>query len=116
MNSLTWEFNLGLILLMTNSLIGWSGILVGIYLAKKTQKEYFITIGILIYILSWAMLALGIVLAGPEGLRISKHIFYKYGWSGVLIILIMIWACINIWKMKNPRRSPGGNNEKNTGS
>jgi hypothetical protein len=108
MHSLTWKFHLGIVLLTTNSFIGWAGILAGIYLAKRSGKKYFITLGFLIYLLSWGLLALGVVLAGPDGLRISKHIFFKYGWGGVLIILYMIWTCINILKMNEPKKNSRG--------
>lgn len=60
-------------MILTNQVFGWGGLLFFFYLEKKTNKKKYYIIGILIYLFSWFMLALGIVLAGPESVEKARN-------------------------------------------
>jgi hypothetical protein len=62
------RFRLGIILLAMNQPFGWGALVVCAVLAVKTQRPMFYLIGLGVYALSWGMLGLGVVLAGPEGI------------------------------------------------
>lgn len=87
-------------MLTTNQVFGWLGMLCSVYLAKKTRKNIFYSIGLLIYALSWGMLALGVVLAGPEGILFLKHIFAEYGWQAVAVLLLVACFCGYFWEQE----------------
>jgi len=88
----TLRFIVGMALLLTNSLVGWAGIIYSAYQAKKTGKKYYIGIGTGIYLLSWGMLGLGMYLAGPDGLTLTKKIFRIYGWKTASVATVLLTA------------------------
>lgn len=74
----SFKFWTGIILLTTNQLIGWGGVVFcGLMAAKTGKKSFWITTGVVIYAISWAMVPLGVVLAGPEGVTMVKQLFAK---------------------------------------
>src|SRR5512138_2696744 len=83
MEQYSTRFIVGMVLLTTNQFVGWGGIALCAYLAKKTCKKVYALWGTIIYALSWGMLFLGAWLAGPEGLRIAKKYAAKFGWWSV---------------------------------
>lgn len=68
------KFWIGIILLVTNQPLGWGSMLLCSALAVKTKKKFFYLLGIGAYALSWGMLGLGFLLAGPEGVRYSRSL------------------------------------------
>lgn len=68
------KFWIGIILLVTNQPLGWGAMLVCSALAVKTKKKFFYFLGIGAYALSWGMLGLGFLLAGPEGVQYSRNL------------------------------------------
>jgi len=70
------KFFLGIILIVSSSIIGWVGLFICNALALKFGKKMVILSGI-IYGLSWIPFGLGFILAGAEGVAYSKKIFKK---------------------------------------
>jgi len=93
-----------MILLTTNQVIGWAGIGASAYLAKKTGKKFWIAVGTGVYIMSWGMVALGILLAGKEGLDLSKSLLAKYG---LWLIPVALTAAAVIYYVKKNKKKTG---------
>lgn len=72
-----------MVLLLTNQVVGWAGLIGGSYLGKKTGKKIFFAAGTGVYAISWGMLALGAYLAGPEGVGLVKKLFRAYMWQTI---------------------------------
>lgn len=68
------KFWIGIILLITNQPFGWGAMILCGALAIKTKKKFFYFLGLAVYALSWGMLGLGILLAGPEGIKYSRDL------------------------------------------
>ncbi len=71
------KFIIGCILLVINQPIGWGGMVFFNSIAFKYHNSTYSYIGFAIYGLSWAMLGLGVFLAGPQGIAWSKSVFAK---------------------------------------
>ena len=71
------RFWIGIILLVTNQPLGWGVMLICNVGAVKNQSAILSFLGIGAYILSWGMLLLGLLLAGPEGIKYSRRLFKK---------------------------------------
>lgn len=71
------RFAIGCILLVINQPIGWGGMVFFNSIALKYHNVFYSYIGVGIYGLSWAMLGLGVLLAGPQGIVWSKALFRK---------------------------------------
>jgi hypothetical protein len=84
------RFIAGVILLLTNQVIGWAGMAVGIYLAKKFSRKIFYFLGVGIYGFSWAMLAFGAYLAGPQGIALVKHFFLRFRRETIILGIILV--------------------------
>jgi|GEM_PF-2533995 len=75
------RFLLGVILLVINQPFGWGALVVFALWAVKTQKAVFYLIGVAAYALSWGLLGLGVLLAGPEGIPYLWNLLGKtWGW------------------------------------
>jgi hypothetical protein len=74
---LSVKFWIGIILLVINQPLGWSVMLICNAGAVKNQSAILSFLGIGAYILSWGMLLLGLLLAGPEGIKYSRNLFKK---------------------------------------
>ncbi len=68
------KFWIGIILLVTNQPFGWGAMILCGALAIKTKKKFFYFLGLAVYALSWGMLGLGFLLAGPEGIKYSRDL------------------------------------------
>ena len=96
MNANFW-FYTGIVLLIVNAPIGWSGVILFTYLAKKSGKKKYYAFATAIYAFSWGLLAAGAALAGPKGVALVKQygkmypIIYYIGVAGILAIPISIW-------------------------
>jgi hypothetical protein len=75
------EFSLkcwiGIILLITNQPLGLGAMLICNALAIKKHNALFSFLGIGVYALSWGILGLGLLMAGPEGVKYSRSLFKK---------------------------------------
>ncbi len=74
------KFYIGIILLTTNQPLGWGAMLICNTIAIDKQNIFFTYLGFGFYALSWGMLGLGLLLAGPEGVRYSR-LLLKRGWQ-----------------------------------
>ena len=71
------KFWIGIVLLTTNQPLGWGAMLACDAIAINKHDEFFFYLGIALYALSWGMLGLGMLLAGPEGIRYSRLLLKK---------------------------------------
>jgi hypothetical protein len=74
------KFRIGIILLVTNQPFGWGAMLICNAIAIHRHNTLFFFLGIGAYALSWGMLGLGLLLAGPEGIKYSRSLLKKL-WS-----------------------------------
>ncbi len=65
-------FKIGIFLLVVNIPLGWMGIVVGSYLSAHFKNPRFHILSGILYGLTWVMLGVGIILAGPKGIEIAK--------------------------------------------
>ena len=91
-----------MVLLLTNQVVGWGGLIISAYLGKKTGKKAFYAAGTAVYAISWGMLALGAYLAGPEGIALVKGLFKKYmfGTISAAVIIVVGAAVFHILKRR----------------
>lgn len=73
------RFYIGIILLTINQPLGWGAMLICNAIALNRQDLFFTYLGLVIYALTWGMMGLGVLLAGPEGIRYSR-LLLKRGW------------------------------------
>jgi hypothetical protein len=71
------KFKIGLTLLILNFPVGYGGLLATGALAARTEKSFWLLVGLGCYIVSWIMLGLGILLAGTEGVKTAKNLWLK---------------------------------------
>ena len=74
---LSLKFWIGIILLMINQPVGWAAMLIGNTLSINTHDALFSYLGVGTYAFSWAMLGLGLFMAGPEGIKYSRSLIRK---------------------------------------
>ena len=73
----TAKFRIGIFLLVANQPLGFLAILVCNAIALRQHNAIFSFIGLGAYVLSWGMLGLGLLLAGPEGIAFSRSLLKK---------------------------------------
>lgn len=73
------RFYVGILLLMTNQPLGWAALVICNTVALAKHSFFFSCLGFAFYALSWGMMGLGALLAGPEGIRYSR-LMLKRGW------------------------------------
>lgn len=102
MRTYSLNFIVGMILLLTNQVVGWAGIVGGAYMCKRTGKKIYYALGTGIYVLSWGMVGLGAWLAGPEGIALLKILLKKYfiPTAGTALALLAAGA-FYYWKRRN---------------
>jgi len=80
------RFWVGIVLLTTNQPLGWGVMLICDAIAINRHDAFFFYLGIVLYAMSWGMLGLGALLAGPEGVRYSRFLMKKaLRWFGSFI-------------------------------
>jgi len=72
------RFCIGIVLLIINPAFGWGAIVIFNSLAIIESNEAFYFWGICGYIISWGMLGLGMILAGPQGLQYSRILLKRF--------------------------------------
>ena len=72
------KFWIGIVLLLTNSAFGWGAIVIFNSMAIIESDETFHFWGICGYVISWGMLGLGLILAGPQGLKYSRILLKRF--------------------------------------
>ena len=75
--ALSLKFWIGITLLVTNQPIGWGAMFIFNALSINKQNVLFSVLGFGAYLLSWGMLGLGLLLAGPEGIKYSRSLIKK---------------------------------------
>jgi hypothetical protein len=73
----TAKFRIGIFLLVANQPLGLLAIFVFNAIALRQHNAIFSFIGLAAYALSWGMLGLGVLLAGPEGIAFSRSVLKK---------------------------------------
>jgi len=74
------KFWIGITLLIINQPLGWGGMLICNALSISKHNALFSFLGIGAYALSWGILGLGLLMAGPEGVKYSRGLLKKL-WS-----------------------------------
>ena len=72
------KFRIGITLLLINYPVGWGGVSLCSTLAILNDNAKLHFVGIGIYTLSWLMLGLGLLLAGPEGIQYSRILLKRF--------------------------------------
>jgi len=70
-------FRLGIILLAINQPFGWGLLFLFAGIALYKQDRFYDFLGAGAYVISWIMFLLGLVLAGPRGIRYMRIGFRK---------------------------------------
>jgi len=74
------RFRLGVFLLVVNMPLGYLCLPLGVYVGHNIGKKGGVVVGIVCYALTWVMMGLGVYLAGPRGVHITRTYwknFYK---------------------------------------
>ena len=71
------KFWTGIILLITNQPVGWGAMFIGNTISFNKQDALYSFLGIGTYAFSWGMLGLGLLMAGPEGIKYSRSLIKK---------------------------------------
>jgi len=96
----------GIILLLTNQIVGWGGIAWGAYKARTTSNHWYYVYGKLIYLFSFGMLFLGIYLAGTEGLTFitsltdNQYLRIIFATGAILVIVIGGMWLFRWWRIR----------------
>ena len=72
-NTRSLRFKIGIALLAINVPIGWGGMALCALLAAWTHRKTWLTIGFVLYAVSWALLGIGFILAGHGGWIQVRH-------------------------------------------
>lgn len=84
----------GILLLFTNQLVGWAGVLLCAHLARKTKKNIFYASGTAIYALSWVMLGVGAILVGPEQINMVRNAMVAHQWATLSIFAVVLTGAL----------------------
>lgn len=70
-------FGLGIALIAVNMPLGWTGLLVFAALAAARREPRWIWAGVTVYAASWALLGLGVLIAGHAGVARAREILHR---------------------------------------
>lgn len=114
----TLKFWIGIILLVTNQPLGWGAMLLCGALAVKTKKKFFYFLGVGAYALSWGMLGLGFLLAGPEGVQYSRNLLKGLWMSPVgkvsVVFVVTLLVTLGYALLRRKRRKKRISSPSNT--
>jgi hypothetical protein len=91
---------IGIILLFTNQVVGWGGLIYFTYLGKKSKKKYFYALASGAYIASWGMLGLGAFLAGEEGIAFFRQVSREYTLETTFVSVLMLCTALLAYRWK----------------
>ena len=98
---MTLEQIIGIILILINVPFGWGGALLCGYYGQKTGKKFFYVLSVVVYILSWVMLSVGVLLCGkPYAEYIIENYVAKYIVPIVVICVIVSVILIFVYRKK----------------
>ncbi len=98
---MTLEVIIGIILILINVPFGWGGALICGYYGQKTGKKFFYVLSAVIYILSWIMLSVGVLLCGkPYAEYIIKNYVTKYIVPAVFVTLAVVIVFLFVYRKK----------------
>ncbi|MBN1823663.1 MAG: hypothetical protein JW803_05025 [Endomicrobiales bacterium] len=86
------KFIIGMIFLLTNNVVGWSGLAAGAYFMRRTGKKLFMSAGTFVYAVSWAMLLAGAYLVGPDGVCFARELLKKHRIESFIVFSLIIIA------------------------
>ena len=98
---MTLEQIIGIILILINVPFGWGGALICGYYGQKTGKKFFYVLSVVVYILSWIMLSVGVLLCGkPYAEYIIKNYVTKYIVPAVIVTLAIVIVFLFVYRKK----------------
>ena len=98
---MTLEQIIGIILILINVPFGWGGALIYGYCGQKTGKKFFYVLSVVVYILSWVMLSVGVLLCGkPYAEYIIKNYVAKYIVPVVFVTLAVVIVILFVYRKK----------------
>lgn len=98
---MTLEQIIGIILILINVPFGWGGALLCGYYGQKTGKSFFYVLSVVVYILSWVMLSVGVLLCGkPYAEYIIKNYVAKYIVPAVFVTLAVVIVILFVYRKK----------------
>ena len=98
---MTIEQIIGIVLILINVPFGWGGALLCGYYGQKTGKKFFYVLSVAVYILSWVMLAVGVLLCGkPYAEYIIENYVAKYIVPTVFVTLVIVIAILFVYRKK----------------
>ena len=98
---MTLEQIIGIILILINVPFGWGGALICGYYGQKTGKKFFYVVSVVVYILSWVMLSVGVLLCGkPYAEYIIKNYVAKYIVPVVFVTLVVVIVILFVYRKK----------------
>jgi len=73
----SFKFWTGVVLLLINQPMGWTALVICNGISVKEENLNYSLLGVGIYALTWAMLGLGFLLSGREGIKYSLLLLKK---------------------------------------
>ena len=67
------RFRLGIFLLVVNMPLGYLCLPLGVYVGHNIGKKGGVVVGVVCYALTWLMMGLGVYLAGPRGVHLTRY-------------------------------------------
>jgi len=107
MSGYSWRFIVGMVLLLTNQIVGWGGAALFTYLGRKTGRKIYFAYGTAIYAFSWAMLAAGVFLVGPEGVKLARQLMKSYGLEALVALAAILAGVIVYVRFKKKKTGAG---------
>jgi len=80
----------GIALVALNPLVGYGGIVLSAFFYKKNKERIFLYLGGASYMLSWVMLILGTVLAGPKAIKMAKTFIGENVLFALIILAVIL--------------------------
>lgn len=67
----------GVALILVNNVVGYGGLAACGVVAARTKEPRWLGVGAVCYAVSWVMVGIGGMLAGPEGFRMTKLLWLR---------------------------------------
>lgn len=80
------KFWVGIALLASNQPFGWLAIIVCNSMAISRHSAFYSFLGVYLYLFSWVMVGVGLLLSGREGMEYSRRLL-KRGWVRLSVFM-----------------------------